>query len=269
MARAVRRSLGVVFLRARIAESAISPKGKGIRAAGRINGEQTAAPVNPTPSAERPLSRASRPFMGPILKVGKGRFQSSNPSGSPSVRFDPLTHANASCPCLKPSPFPGSGTRLYQVLSAVYASTFAAAARVAPKSSRALGASRTVRYFETFSFFLKFIDATSEPWHSESSLDERHLNAPDKSGRIRIAWAKRKGTAKRQAFMRHSRHEGLAPVRYSQKLETGSGSFAGEFLAGHRIDRPVLFRKAPVRGRMSRDPWTPGFPFRALAARGR
>ena len=56
------------------------------------------------------------------------------------------------------------------------------------------------------------------------------LNAPDKSGRIRIAWAKRKGSIKRQGFERHSRHEGLAPVRYSIGLETGSGSFAGEFL---------------------------------------
>jgi hypothetical protein len=67
------------------------------------------------------------------------------------------------------------------------------------------------------------------------------------------------------------RHEGLAPVRYSQRLETGSGSFAGKFYAGHRIDRPVFF--PPLLGPRPRahDPGTtrgirgqPGFPFRAI-----
>jgi hypothetical protein len=36
---------------------------------------------------------------------------------------------------------------------------------------------------------------------------------PAESGCIRIAWANRKGSIKRQGFVRHSRHEGLAPVR--------------------------------------------------------
>ena len=39
---------------------------------------------------------------------------------------------------------------------------------------------------------------------------------PTESGRIRIAWAKRKGSIKRQGFKRYSRHEGLAPVRLSK-----------------------------------------------------
>jgi hypothetical protein len=44
-----------------------------------------------------------------------------------------------------------------------------------------------------------------------------------------LAWARPKGSIKRQGFKRHSRHEGLAPVRLP-RLETGSGSFADEFL---------------------------------------
>ena len=65
------------------------------------------------------------------------------------------------------------------------------------------------------------------------------------------------------------RHEGLAPVRLSIRLETGSGSFAGEFLP----DIGSIVLPYP-RGSWSPDlragdPWTPGFPFRALAARGR
>jgi hypothetical protein len=53
------------------------------------------------------------------------------------------------------------------------------------------------------------------------------------------------------------------------ELETGSGSFAGEFLP----DIGSIVLPYP-RGSWSPDlragdPWTPGFPFRALAARGR
>jgi hypothetical protein len=36
------------------------------------------------------------------------------------------------------------------------------------------------------------------------------------------------------------------------EFDAGSGSFAGEFLAGHRIDQPVFFRGSP--GLWSRDP---------------
>jgi hypothetical protein len=51
------------------------------------------------------------------------------------------------------------------------------------------------------------------------------------------------------------RHEGLAPVRYPQRLDPGSGFQAGEFYAGHRIDRPVFSRSAgfwPVQGSLFR-----------------
>jgi hypothetical protein len=46
--------------------------------------------------------------------------------------------------------------------------------------------------------------------------------------------------------------KGWRPSALSIGLETGSGSLAGEFLAGHRIDRPVFFRGSP--GSRSRDP---------------
>ena len=79
------------------------------------------------------------------------------------------------------------------------------------------------------------------------------LNAPTESGRIRIAWAKRKGSIKRQGFKRYSRHEGLAPVRLSIGLETGSGSFAGEFL-------PDIGSIGLSLSKRSRTPGVP-FPF--------
>ncbi len=66
--------------------------------------------------------------------------------------------------------------------------------------------------------------------------------------------------------MRHSRHEGLAPVRLSIGLETGSGSFAGEFLPDigsiglsfslvfglFVCGRGVLFALIRLRGRRGR-----------------
>ena len=65
------------------------------------------------------------------------------------------------------------------------------------------------------------------------------------SGRYRRAWAKRKGSIKRQGFKRHSRHEGRRPSAIAKGPKPFE-PFAGEFYAGHRIDRPVFFREVPV-----------------------
>ena len=88
-------------------------------------------------------------------------------------------------------------------------------------------------------------------------------NAPDKSGRIRLASAKRKGSIKRQGFKRPSRHEGLAPVRLP-RLETGSGSFADELLPDiGSIGLSFILGSAGLW------PVDAGFPFRATRLRGR
>ena len=49
------------------------------------------------------------------------------------------------------------------------------------------------------------------------------------------------------------------------KARNRFGPVAGEFYAGHRIDRPVFIREVSVPG----DPWIVGFPFRAHRLRGR
>ena len=49
------------------------------------------------------------------------------------------------------------------------------------------------------------------------------LNTPDGKRPHSHRMGKTEGNIKRQGFKRHSRHEGLAPVRYSQRPETGSG----------------------------------------------
>src|SRR5271157_2743331 len=56
------------------------------------------------------------------------------------------------------------------------------------------------------------------------------LNAPDGKRPLPHRMGKTEGKHQKAGVVRYSRHEGLAPVRYSQRLETGSGSFAGEFL---------------------------------------
>ena len=56
------------------------------------------------------------------------------------------------------------------------------------------------------------------------------LNAPDGKRPHSPRMGKTEGKHQKAGVVRHSRHEGLAPVRLSIGLETGSGSFAGEFL---------------------------------------
>ncbi len=72
------------------------------------------------------------------------------------------------------------------------------------------------------------------------------LNAPDGNRPHSHRVGKTEGKHQKAGVVRYSRHEGLAPVRLSIGLETGSGSFAGEFLAGHRIDRPVFIQEGPL-----------------------
>ena len=89
------------------------------------------------------------------------------------------------------------------------------------------------------------------------------MSAPDGKRPHPPRMGETEGKHQKAGVVRHSRHEGLAPVRYSQRPETGSGSFAGEFLPdigsiGLSFPRvPVLL----LRG--------PGFPVRATRLRGR
>ena len=96
-------------------------------------------------------------------------------------------------------------------------------------------------------FFLKFIYVKQEPWYGDPSQDDRRSHAPDGKRPHPPRRGETEGiTLQRQGFVRYSRHEGLAPVRLSIGLETGSGSFpSGRILAGRRIDRPAF---SPVLG---------------------
>jgi hypothetical protein len=91
------------------------------------------------------------------------------------------------------------------------------------------------------------------------------VKRPTESGRIRLAWAKQKGSIKRQGFVRHSWHEGLAPVRLCNWARNRFGPFAGAFYAGHRIDRPVFFCRS--LGSWSMDPRSPFALLQLAAAR--
>ena len=54
-------------------------------------------------------------------------------------------------------------------------------------------------------------------------LDERRRHAPDGKRPHPHRMGKTEGKHQKAGVVRHSRHEGLAPVRYSQRPETGLG----------------------------------------------
>ncbi len=56
------------------------------------------------------------------------------------------------------------------------------------------------------------------------------VKAPDGKRPLPPRLSETEGKHQKAGVVRHSRHEGLAPVRLSIGLETGSGSCAGEFL---------------------------------------
>ncbi len=91
------------------------------------------------------------------------------------------------------------------------------------------------------------------------------LKRPTERGRIRLGWAKPKGRFEDRGCEIVARHEGLAPVRLSIGLETGSAHPSGRILAAHRIDRPVFF--ACVLGPLARG--RHGSLFHATRLRGR
>ena len=91
------------------------------------------------------------------------------------------------------------------------------------------------------------------------------VNAPDGKRPHSPRMGKTEGKHQKAGVVRHSRHEGLAPVRLSKGPETGSGLLRAN--SCRTSDRSAcLFPQVPVPGLMSRDPWTPGFPFRAHQA---
>ena len=88
------------------------------------------------------------------------------------------------------------------------------------------------------------------------------LDAPDESVRIRLAIGETEEYDLKDRVVRYSRgNEGLAPVRLSQRLETGSGSLIrrAKFVARRRIGRPVFFRGSSISGLLIRgcSMWTP------------
>ncbi len=94
------------------------------------------------------------------------------------------------------------------------------------------------------------------------------LNTPDGKRPHPHRMGKTEGNIKRQGFKRHSRHEGLAPVRYSQRPETGSGLLRAN--SCRTSDRSAcLFPRDPGPRPPLRDPRTVGFPFRAHRLCGR
>ena len=90
-------------------------------------------------------------------------------------------------------------------------------------------------------FLQHFLYTLSEPRDHELSLYERRLNAPDKSGCIRLARRTGGITLEDRRCEILAAWKGWRPSAV-QGLETGSGSSPrGRILAGHRIDRPVFF----------------------------
>jgi hypothetical protein len=90
-----------------------------------------------------------------------------------------------------------------------------------------------------------------------SLLDERRRHAPDGKRPHSHRMGKTEGKHQKAGVVRHSRHEGLAPVRLSIWLETGS-SLVKRANSCRTSDRSACL--APVLG-----PWPadPVFPFRA------
>ena len=99
-------------------------------------------------------------------------------------------------------------------------------------------------------------------------LDERRCRRARRKRPHSPRMGKTERKHQKAGIVRHSRHEGLAPLR-CPKARNRFGLFCGRILAGHRIDRPVFFRKVPVPSmtRGSVDPW--GSLFALIRLRGR
>ena len=109
-------------------------------------------------------------------------------------------------------------------------------------------------------FFSEFLDRKPELWHSDLSLDERRLTRRRKAA-VPASHGENEGIRlkgrDREIIVRH---EGLAPVRLSLKLETGSGFFSGRnscLTSGRSsVLSPVLglFARSPVPSVFAREP---------------
>ena len=76
------------------------------------------------------------------------------------------------------------------------------------------------------------------------SLDERHCQALDGKRPHSPRMSETEGKHQKAGVVRHSRHEGLAPVRLSSGLETGSGFFCGR-ISCRTSDRSACFSASP------------------------